>query len=139
LVEIDVRYEGDLHCEARHGPSGARLQTDAPRDNHGRGESFSPTDLLATALASCVLTVMAIAGRKRGIELGPARAKVKKHMVSEPRRRVGRLELSVEVEEEHAAEARRLFEAAAHGCPVHASLDPAVTVELHLRFGAGPE
>ena len=66
MVEINIEYEGQLRCQAVHGPSGCQLTTDAPVDNHGKGESFSPTDLVATALGSCVATIMGIyAGSKR--------------------------------------------------------------------------
>src|SRR5688572_25016704 len=96
-VEINITYEGDLHTTARHGPSGQALSTDAPKDNEGRGESFSPTDLLATALGTCMVTVMGIYARKKGVSLEGAKISVKKHMVSEPSRRVGRLEVVCEM------------------------------------------
>jgi uncharacterized OsmC-like protein len=89
-VRIEVQYEGELHTSARHGPSGAVLETDAPKDNEGKGESFSPTDLLATALGTCMLTVMGILARRKGWELKGARVSVDKDMVADPVRRVGR-------------------------------------------------
>ncbi|HEY4989757.1 MAG TPA: OsmC family protein, partial [Opitutaceae bacterium] len=70
MVKITGEYQGDLHCAAVHGPSGTSLSTDAPKDNQGRGESFSPTDLLATGFATCIATTMALAARRHGIELG---------------------------------------------------------------------
>ena len=69
MVRIDIQYEGDLHCSAVHGPSGRTLDTDAPVDNHGRGSSFSPTDLLATSLGCCMATVMGILANERGYRL----------------------------------------------------------------------
>ena len=71
-VRIEVQYEGELHTRAAHGPSGATLETDAPKDNEGKGESFSPTDLLATALGTCMLTVMGIYARRKGWDLATA-------------------------------------------------------------------
>ena len=97
MVKIDVAYEGDLHTTCRHGPSGRELETDAPVDNQGRGESFSPTDLLATALGTCTLTVMGIVARREGWKLEGARSRVEKHMVADPVRRVGRLVLHFEL------------------------------------------
>jgi putative redox protein len=82
MVRIDVAYEGELHTACAHAPSGATVATDAPRDNHGRGESFSPTDLLATALGSCMLTVMGIAARRDGHAIEGARVVVEKHMTT---------------------------------------------------------
>ena len=91
MVRIDATYQGDLHTVCRHGPSGAELETDAPVDNQGRGASFSPTDLLATSLGSCMLTVMSILARRKGWAMEGARVSVDKHMATEPVRRIGRL------------------------------------------------
>ena len=68
MVTITGSYEGGFHCNATHGPSGTVISTDAPKDNQGKGEAFSPTDLVATALATCVVTTMAIVARKHGVE-----------------------------------------------------------------------
>jgi putative redox protein len=128
-VRIEVRYEGELHTTATHGPSGAALETDAPKDNEGRGESFSPTDLLATALGTCMLTVMGILARRKGWEMKGARASVDKNMVADPVRRVGHVALRFEMPSGIPAEARGPLERAAHTCPVHQSLHPDVRVE----------
>ncbi len=136
MVRIEVRYEGDLRTRALHGPSGAELLTDAPSDNQGLGRSFSPTDLLAAALATCVLTIMAIAARARGLELRGATASIEKHMTAVPRRRIGRLVLLLALPEDPGPPARAALEAAAHACPVHASLHPDVQVELAFRWGS---
>jgi putative redox protein len=132
MVRIDVVYEGDLHTTCRHAPSGAALATDAPKDNEGRGEAFSPTDLLATALGSCMLTTMGIVARRRGWPLEGARAEVEKHMVADPVRRVGRLVVRILFPDGLPAAARPVLERAAHTCPVHKSLHP--DVEVDLRF-----
>ena len=133
-VRIEVRYEGELHTSASHGPSGASLETDAPKDNEGKGEAFSPTDLLATALGTCMLTVMGILARRKGWEMKGARVTVDKHMLADPVRRVGRLELRFEMPAGIPAEARKPLERAAHTCPVHQSLHPDVKVDTSFAW-----
>ena len=128
-VRIEVQYEGELHTEAVHGPSGARLETDAPKDNEGKGEAFSPTDLLATALGTCMLTVMGILARRKGWDMKGARASVDKDMVADPVRRIGRVGLRFEMPGSIPEDARKLLERAAHTCPVHQSLHPDVKLE----------
>lgn len=137
MVRIDVRYEGDLRCRAVHEPSGAELLTDAPRDNQGLGRGFSPTDLLAASFGTCVLTLMGLAARAHDLDLTGATARVEKEMTAVPRRRVGRLTLELQVPRDPGPEGRRLLEAAAHGCPVHASLGSDVAVEWRWRWGPG--
>jgi putative redox protein len=133
-VEIDVVYEGGLHTRAVHGPSGAELATDAPKDNEGLGEAFSPTDLLAAALGSCTLTVMGIVARRRGWSMEGARAHVKKQMVVDPVRRVGRLAVDLYMPA-LPEDARPILERTALICPVHKSLHPEVVVELRFLWG----
>jgi putative redox protein len=129
MVTISATYEGDLCCTATHGPSSAVLQTDAPKDNEGLGRFFSPTDLVATALATCILTTMGIVARRHGIELKGARARVEKHMQSSPRR-IARLPAEITVTGTFTAAQRQLLENAAHGCPVHKSLHPDVDAAI---------
>lgn len=126
MVSITVDYAGDLRCRARHGPSGAALSTDAPVDNQGLGQSFSPTDLVATALVTCMLTVMGIAARSRGWVLDGARGSVEKHMVADPHRRIARLPVRIEMPAGLPKEARAALERAALACPVHQSVNPAI-------------
>src|SRR5215213_4203972 len=97
MVEITVAYEGQLRCVATHAPSKNTLLTDAPLDNMGKGESFSPTDLVATALATCVLTTMGIVAQRHNLDMSGATARVTKEMVTTPLRRIGRLALHVHV------------------------------------------
>jgi putative redox protein len=132
MVEIRMQYEGGLRCRAVHGPSGAELVTDAPTDNHGKGASFSPTDLVATALGTCVLTTMAIVAERHGWVLAGSSALVVKVMVSEPTRRIGRLEMVVTLPAALDERARTSLERTAHTCPVHRSLGEGV--ELPMRF-----
>ena len=132
MVRIDITYEGELHCQAVHAPSGQALPTDAPVDNQGKGASFSPTDLVATALGACVLTTMGIVARRHGWPLEGATARVEKTMVADPARRIGKLEVVVRVPAVLDAKARATLEKTAHTCPVHKSLAP--EVELPMRF-----
>ena len=136
MVRVEVAYRGELRCEATHGPSRATLLTDAPVDNHGKGASFSPTDLVATALGSCMLTTMAIVADRHGIDLVGATATVEKHMVADPVRRIGKLETVIRVPRPCTAEQRQLLERAAHTCPVHKSLHADVEKPVTFHFGA---
>lgn len=131
MIEMSCAYEGHLRCLVRHGPSGSELLTDAPVDNHGRGEAFSPTDLVGTALASCILTVMGIVAERHGIDLQPCHARVRKTMASGGVRRIALLEVWIELPPHLDGRQRRLLEKAGEGCPVKQSLDGAIPVELH--------
>ena len=134
MVEIDLEYEGDLHCRLRHGPSGAEIVTDAPVDNHGKGEAFSPTDLLAASLGACVMTTMAIFARRKEVDLKGGRAHVTKEMIVEPQRRVARLSVVVDLPVSVPAHLRPALENVAHTCPVERSLRPEVEVVLTIRY-----
>ncbi len=131
MVEIELEYRGELRCRAVHGPSGEVLATDAPVDNGGRGEAFSPTDLVATALGACMLTIVGKVAERAGIHLVGARARVVKHMQQEPVRRIARLEVLLELPGV-PPERRTSLERAAHTCPVHQSL--AEGIEIPVRF-----
>ncbi len=126
MVKITGEYQGDLHCTATHGPSGNTLATDAPKDNQGRGEAFSPTDLVATALATCIATTMAIVARRQGIELRGLRYEVTKEMSAFGPRRIARLETHLGLPLPRTEPVAKLLEHAAENCPVHLSLDPSV-------------
>jgi putative redox protein len=133
-VQIDCSYEGDLHCSAVHGPSGSTLSTDAPADNQGRAETFSPTDLVATALGTCMLTIMGIYARPRNIRIEGARAVVQKEMTTAPPRRIAKLNVRLSLPATLNDKARGGLEQAARLCPVAASLHPDVVVELIFEY-----
>lgn len=133
MVSIDITYQGQLHCEATHGPSGTRLATDAPKDNHGRGESFSPTDLVATALGSCMLTVMGIAARTLGVSIDGASASVVKEMTPPPRR-IGTLRVSIRIPGSFTDAHKKALEDAALKCPVHQSLHPDTAIPVEFSW-----
>jgi putative redox protein len=126
MVDIDITYTGDLHCEAVHGPSKMRLTTDAPKDNEGRGESFSPTDLVATALGTCMVTIMGIYARRNEIDMAGTTVHVVKEMVATPERRIGALRVQIHVPTKVDERHRKALEQAAKNCPVHKSLHPDV-------------
>jgi len=132
MVEVSMVYEGQLRCRASHGPSGQTLVTDAPVDNHGKGESFSPTDLIGTALGACILTIMGIVGERRKLDLSKLRIQVVKHMEIEPVRRIGRLEVAVSGSG-FCEEIQKLLENAALTCPVHKSLEGG-PIQVDLGF-----
>ncbi len=135
MVQIHVEYQGALRTRATHGPSGTSLITDAPTDNHGKGETFSPTDLVATGLASCILTILGIVAERHGWSLEGASATVEKKMVADPGRRIGELEVLLRLPGEWDAKSRAILEKAAHSCPVHATLGGRVEMPLRFEWG----
>ena len=136
-VTIDIAYVGDLHTEAVHGPSGNRLLTDAPVDNGGKGEAFSPTDLVATALGTCLVTVMGIVAQRHQLDMAGTRVRVVKDMTSAPLRRIGALTATISVPSgaRLSASDRALLERTAHTCPVRQSLHPDVNVTMTFAYG----
>lgn len=134
MVEIKLSYEGDLHCSAIHGPSGQTLATDAPVDNNGRGESFSPTDLVATALGSCMATVIGIVASRKNIAVEGMAIKVRKFMSEDSPRRINRLELDLDMPLPADHPDRPLLESAARGCPVHHSIHPDIKVVMNWTW-----
>jgi len=137
VVDIYAKYEGELHCSAQHGPSGAVLVTDAPVDNQGLGASFSPTDLVATGLGTCMLTVLGILAKKRGFQLEGTRVHVKKTMTPSLPRRIA--ELAVEITFPppvtlSVAGARAELERTAEQCPVRLSLLDAIAVPTRFDW-----
>lgn len=132
VVRVTVDYLGDLHCVARHGPSGATLETDAPIDNHGKGEAFSPTDLLGTALATCIGTILGILARHQGWDFTGMHLEVEKHMATSGIRRIARLPLDIHMPVDLDPKNRVQVELAAQSCPVYRSLRP--DIEAPIRF-----
>jgi len=130
MVHIDVLYEGQLHCQATHGPSGQVLTTDAPVDNKGRGESFSPTDLLATSLASCMATIMGIQADTLGLDIAGMKIHVEKIMATEGPRRVAKLPVRIEMPIPHDDKTAIVMQRAAALCPVHQSIHPDIEVPI---------
>ncbi len=134
MVRIDCVYDGDLHCRTTHGPSGNVLATDAPKDNQGRGEAFSPTDLVAAALGTCMLTILGIYARRHDIDLEGATARVEKEMTAVPVRRIGKLKVALNLPAKIAPESRSVLETAALVCPVYKSLHPDIEKEVTFIY-----
>lgn len=126
MVQVSINYEGALHCSVTHGPSGAVLQTDAPVDNNGKGESFSPTDLCASALGSCMATIVGMQLQRVGVEMAGMRLQVSKEMSADLPRRIAKLSTEIWITQELSEEQKALVEKAALTCPVHHSLHPEI-------------
>jgi len=132
MVQIDVTYRGGLRCEAVHGPSGTKCVTDAPVDNRGKGESFSPTDLVATALATCIPTIMGIVAEREKIDLTALQISVTKEMSAQPPRRIAKLTTRIVMPACLTERQKAKLEKAAHTCPVHQTLQG--NVEMPIEF-----
>jgi len=131
MVEIRLTYEGDLHCSAVHQSSGSVIATDAPLDNNGRGEAFSPTDLVATALAACMATVIGIVAKRKEIDVTGMSISARKFMSDDQPRRISRIELDLQMPLPADHPDRKLLESAARGCPVHHSIHPDIDVVMN--------
>jgi len=132
MVPITSTYQGELRCTATHTPSGEHITTDAPTDNQGKGEFFSPTDLLVAALGTCMLTTMAIVGKRLGVEISQSTVYSEKHMAALPARRVAKIVLHFNMKGVSDDNIRQRLESAAQICPVHHSLHP--DIENEIRF-----
>lgn len=131
MITSIVKYPGELRTEATHVKSGTTIITDAPTDNHGKGEAFSPTDLVATALASCMISIMGIVSMKEGItKADGATAEVTKVMYADPRR-IGEIHVTVTMPKlNYSEKEKKMYEHAAFTCPVAKSLHPDIKQEI---------
>ena len=134
MSEIVVKYDGGLRCRAEHDESGVVVVTNAPKDNHGQGGSFSPSELLSVSLGSCILSIMGIKAQSMGIDIAGATATVEKEMANAPRR-IAKIAVHVHVPGEVAEDARQKLQNSAHGCPVHNALK----VDAPITFTWGQE
>lgn len=132
MVDIHVRYAGNKKCDLKH-PEGATLRTDAPKDIGGDASAFSPTDLVAAGLASCILTTIGMYAERHNLSIGNATARVEKHMNQTPRR-IGRLPVVVTLPASIPVEWREKLERVGHTCPVHASLHPDIEAPIEYRY-----
>lgn len=126
-----IVYKGNLRCEAVHLQSKSTIETDAPTDNRGKGERFSPTDLLCVSLATCMLTTMGIKANDLNIDMNNSKADVTKHMTSDPRR-VSKIEVSVSLPKTINEKERLILERTGNNCPVAKSVHP--DIELVLSY-----
>ena len=132
MVEIDLKYTGALHSTAKLLQSGAVIETDAPVDNQGKGEAFSPTDLCASSLGVCMLTILGIVAKNNDIDLGEVKGKVKKEMSPDLPRRISKISINFEIPLSSNHPKKDLIEDAMLNCPVHHSLHP--EIEKHIVF-----
>lgn len=137
MVRMDITYAGNLRCKLKHGPSGQEIITDAPVDNNGRGEAFSPTDLVAAGLGSCMMTVMGIAAARHNINLEGTTITVLKEMIPMPVRRIKKITVDFKMAPGIPLDKRAMLETTAHTCPVHKSLSLDVEVLITFEYPAG--
>ena len=130
MTAIHCHYRGDLHCTAEHLASGVKITTDAPPDHQGRGESFAPTDLLATAIGTCLLTVMGIHAQQRGWDLRGAQADVEKSMQTVGQRQIKTLRIAIALPDTLQPAQLETLKSIAQDCPVLRSLHPELQLEL---------
>lgn len=133
MVRMTATYQGQKHCTAKHDPSQSIIETDAPKDNQGRGEKFSPTDLMAVALGTCILTTMAISAEADGISLENSKISVEKEMASQPRR-IASLKTIIDLPESIPLDYRAKLTEIANNCPVKKSLHPDLVVPIEIRY-----
>jgi len=131
---MHIEYTGDLRTTVLHEPSGTVIQTDAPTDNQGKGECFSPTDLCATALGSCIITTIGIKGLQKGWDITGSKVKVEKIMSSDTPRRIGQLNVEVRIPDRFSDQDKKHMVNIAHACPVHQSLHPDVLLNVSLDW-----
>ena len=134
MVEVTIDYKGELHCEAQHGPSQTIIETDAPVDNQGRGEAFSPTDLVATALGTCMATIMGIVARRDKVDLVGLRIRVRKEMSADLPRRISKLEVVCQMPIAEGHPASDTLQRAALECPVNHSIHPDIEVSVKWEW-----
>ena len=132
MVRIDATYDGNLRCSATHGPSGAKLITDAPVDNMGKGESFSPTDLLATSMLTCIMRIVAIRADSKVIDVSGMTGSVKKSMAANPRR-VSKLEIIVNLPSNLNMDDRGWLITEGCNCPVCMSVSESMEVDVTFQ------
>ena len=130
---FEIKYKGDLRTTAIHLDSGSEISTDAPKDNHGLGETFSPTDMVCTALASCILTIMAIAVERDDIDIKGTTAVVKKTMGKNPRR-ISKIDIDLTFPREYDQKTKTILERAAYNCPVHHTLSEIVEKNISFTY-----
>ena len=128
---FEIKYQGNLRTTATHLDSGSEINTDAPKDNYGLGEAFSPTDMVCSALASCILTIMAIAVEKNGINIKGTKAMVEKTMGNNPRR-ISKIDIELTFPMDYDSKTKTILERAALNCPVHHTLSN--EVEKNINF-----
>lgn len=134
MKTIETVYLGELRTEATHLQSSVKFVTDAPTDNNGKGESFSPTDMVAAALGSCMLTIMGMSARTHGFSIDGTQLSITKIMGSAPRR-IAEIIVEVDFPQDYDAKTKRILELSGKECPVAQSLHPDTKQTLIFRYG----
>ena len=132
-MTASIVYTGNLRCQAEHIQSRTTIETDAPTDNRGKGEKFSPTDLLCVSLATCMLTTIAIKSRELGVDVTNSKAKVTKHMLGNPRR-VGKIEVAVTLPSNGSESDQKVLEKTGDNCPVIKSIHPDIELVITYKW-----
>lgn len=133
MVLMELFYTGDKRCELSHMQSGTKLNTDAPLDNGGKGQSFSPTDMMTASLAACMTTILANKLEPRGIDLKGTSAKIVKHMLAEPRR-IGQIDIDLTMGKGVPSSLEKEIFEICRGCPVNLSISPEIQVNLKIHW-----
>ena len=133
MVKMSAIYQGEKHCEAKHEPSNAHIATDAPRDNNGKGEAFSPTDLVGAAMGTCMLTTMAINCEKEGVSITGSTVTVEKEMAANPRR-IAKLTVVMHLPQNIPQDYRSKLEGFALNCPVKQSIHPDLQMPVTFHY-----
>ena len=134
-MTASIIYQGDLRCKATHLQSGTEIETDAPTDNQGKGEKFSPTDALCVSLATCIITTLAIKARSISLELKDTKMEVTKHMLKDPRR-VGQIDVAIFFPKLEVSEEQKLtLQETGDNCPVAKSLHPDLIMNIQYNWG----
>ncbi|MEP6947843.1 MAG: OsmC family protein [Ginsengibacter sp.] len=132
-MTASIVYTGNLRCTALHIQSGTIIESDAPTDNRGKGEKFSPTDILCVSLATCMLTTMAIKTRELQVDISGSKADVTKHMLSDPRR-VGKIEVTLSLPSNAGETDRKILENTGDNCPVMKSIHPQIELVISYKW-----
>jgi putative redox protein len=137
MATATLVYKGELRCEATHNQSATVIETDAPTDNRGKGERFSPTDLLCVSLGTCIVTTMGIKAADMGIDLSGATLQVQKHMLSEPRR-VGKIDITISfpVTLSISEKDQTILQRVGDNCPVQKSIHPSLETNVVYNWKA---
>lgn len=135
MVETQIEYIGDLRCKLTHTQSRTVIYTDPPKDNHGKGENFSPTDLLATAYGACFGSILAIAAKERNMDISGFKIKAIKEMSANPRK-ISKIGLEIKFpKEDYTDKEKHLIEFVIKTCPVRLSLNPDIDFDVKVFYG----
>ena len=134
MNSFEITYNGNLRTSAKHLESGISINTDAPKDNHGLGESFSPTDLLCVSLTSCMITIMVIALNKYNVDIKGTFAEVNKTMGINPRM-ISRIDIIIKFPDNYSDKIKQILKRSAENCPVHKSLSKDIEKNIKFIYG----